>query len=164
MRFVSVNSPYKEDKAELPPIVSKMPMYDFSSAHAMEQELMREEMCIARIPNNDDLGYTNHVAFVYKDEDDKVYSAPLMQHHGTLKPTKENANAIQEQSPDGAHAEERTSDLREVSSGEQSSRNESSESTGESGETYYSEHIVGRDYPEDNQPKAATTFRNRKHS
>lgn len=65
---------------------------------------MRNELLVARIPNPRPAGFTHDVALVYKDDQDRVYSIQLMQHHGELKDTPENMeffNGERKNAPDG---------------------------------------------------------------
>jgi len=66
-------------------------MFDFSNGKAMERDMQKGEICVARIPNTEPLGFTHHVAIVYKDDLGYVYSVGMNQHHGELKDTKENS-------------------------------------------------------------------------
>lgn len=123
-------NPYKKDSEETKmPLMSTMTMFDFSSGGAMEDELQYGEMCVARIPNLSPTGFTHNVALVYKDIKGDVYSMGMMAHHGILKNTKENNDALQEQSTGGVSGGERTESVPEVQSGEQSGGSEHVEST-----------------------------------
>jgi hypothetical protein len=165
MKRKSVNSinPYKQKKEELQiPLASVMNMHDFSSAGAMEEELMNHEICVARIPNLLERGFTHNVALVFKDGEGDVYSLGLIQHHGQLKNTQENMDALQEQSTDVVPDGERTGSVPEVQGGEREAGSGLSEPTGESGKgpikTKYSEPV---EYASE-LDQEAETFRNRK--
>jgi len=125
----SVSQPKSDEKA---PMLAKLPIYNFSSNAAMEQELMRYETCFAVIPNNEPTGFENHAALVFKDGDDNVYSIPAYQHNGKLKNTKENMNAIQEQGTNGTSQEERADTVRPDDGEQQERRNGLGELAGES--------------------------------
>lgn len=60
-------------------------MYDFKDPQSVENDLMPEELCIAKIPNTDPTGYTHHVALTYKSIDGDVMSLTMAQHHGEVK-------------------------------------------------------------------------------
>lgn len=96
--------PGKVDGAGMPLLV-KLPIHDFRDAHHLEAELLRYEQVIARIPNPRATGFTHNVALVYKDDMDRVYSLQMMQHHGVLKDTPENAELfakkVKGEAPDG---------------------------------------------------------------
>lgn len=160
-----MGNPYEKEpkKGGQMPILSRLPVYEFSSAKAMEEELQPFETCIAKIPNHESTGYIEHVALVYKDGEDNVYSSVMMQHNGQLK----EQDDVQEQSTNGTLEEEQSGSVREVQGGEHSTGSKSGESTGKSGESadYYSEEIRNRDYPEyssQSETKSATTFKSRK--
>jgi len=79
------NNPFL-NKPKLGPLVLKAPMYDFKDGAEMEAELLSEELCVARIPNTTaEIGYTHHVALVYKNEVGDVFSTTMAQHNGVLK-------------------------------------------------------------------------------
>ena len=60
-----------------------IPQHYFKTAAEMEENLYKEEACIAMLPNtNDDFPFKFHSAFVFKDIDDRVYSVGLNQHNG----------------------------------------------------------------------------------
>jgi len=150
--------PQKEE-VEKPPLFSKIPIEDFESAHDMEQGLLAYELLVARRPNHSNLGFTHHVALVYKDGDGCVYSCAMLPHSGVLKQTKENADVIQKQSTGRAPEAERTGSVRQVPERESEGGSGHSEPTGESGERddYWSDYIQPIK-PEDK----AQAFRNRK--
>lgn len=86
-------NPYQSEPAKIKgagPILAKLPMFEFKDIHELEQQLLRGEVCIAKIENPRPAGFLYDVALVYKDEEDRVYSLQLMQHHGELKDTQEN--------------------------------------------------------------------------
>lgn len=72
------------------PMILRIPLHNFTDAKNMEDALLPFEACFARIPNIKQEGFKEHVAFVYKDGDGKVYSTAMVQHHGVLKDTPEN--------------------------------------------------------------------------
>lgn len=76
------------------PLVFRLPVFDFESGAEVEQQLLRGEACAARIPNPRVTGFVQDVALVFKDEKDRVYSIPFVQHHGVLKETEENMQAL----------------------------------------------------------------------
>lgn len=114
-----MNNPYKSTpKGLTKPLVSTMAMHDFSSGGAMEEELMPNEICVARIPNLLPTGFTHNVALVYKDDDSNVYSAAMLPHHGVLKNTEENRDVtVQIKSPRGVSEDQRTTGTQEVHEG-----------------------------------------------
>ena len=77
------------------PILSRVPIHDFPDPYTMERDMLPFELVVARIPNTKPTGFTHHVALVYKDDMDRVYSLQLLQHHGELKETPENKEFLQ---------------------------------------------------------------------
>jgi hypothetical protein len=94
---VDEQNPYKKrrkSQGDTGPILARLPTHYFQSAGDMERELYKYEACVALMPNSQPLGFEFHAAIVYKDGDNKVYSVGLTQHHGLLKDTKENKEAL----------------------------------------------------------------------
>lgn len=92
-------NPYLK-KPKTPDIVHYCELHDFTTNASIEKELLPGEMCFARIPNTSPLGMTHHVAMVFKDRaSGDIFSIPAIQHHGVLKDTKENRDALDEQEP-----------------------------------------------------------------
>lgn len=84
---MNTENPYLKKKSQsLAPLIFRVPMHDFESGEQVDADLLPEEMCVARIPNSQDLGYTHHVALVYKSLDGEVFSMTLAQHDGDVKP------------------------------------------------------------------------------
>lgn len=101
-------------------------MFEFSTTQGMEDELEPMEMCVAKIPNKEPIGFTHNVGLVYKDEYGDVYSMPFQQHNGTLQETMENHNLLKERrnatkEPESSEIPggERTGSVQEVRQGEQ---------------------------------------------
>jgi len=103
--------------------IHKATLYDFSSNSGMEKDLMPGEWCFARIPNVSPKGFTHVVALVFKDKYGDIFSIPAQQHHGEMQDTKENRDAIQEQSTNGVPLRERAGSGPEIREGEQKSGN-----------------------------------------
>lgn len=81
-----MQNPYKQIKQGVnAPLILSVAMHDFLDAAAVESELVPEELCIARIPNTQPIGYIHHVALVYKNLEGEVFSLTMAQHHATLK-------------------------------------------------------------------------------
>lgn len=84
-----MDNPYltKSEGKSQAPLILRVPMHDFESGEHMEAELLPEEMCFARIENKSQpTGYTHHVALVYKNSKEEVFSLTMAQHHGEMKP------------------------------------------------------------------------------
>ena len=92
---MNTKNPYMgKQSSKLAPFLLKVPLYNFKNPRDVEQSLETEELCIAKIPNSKDLGYTHIVAIVYKDNEGDVFSLPLVQHHGELKEGTDEAMRI----------------------------------------------------------------------
>jgi hypothetical protein len=84
----------RKTQKEKGPIIARLPHHYFKDGGEMERELLPYEACIAHMKNSRPEGFEEHVALVCKDGDGKVYSLGMVQHHGLLKDTKENQDAI----------------------------------------------------------------------
>ncbi len=135
-----MNNPYKKVTPGKVPVIMRVPMFDFSSNTGMEEELENKELCIARIPNTIELGFTHHVALVYKDDKGDVYSISMVQHNGVLKDTKENRDAISVKIPDEIPVQSGTRSSGEIRKREQSSGDGHGESSPKSSENEEQSH------------------------